>query len=50
LFTLIIHNTLVWVWALLAILLLLSLYKLFSGFFAGRALRLWRLALPVAVR
>jgi hypothetical protein len=24
------------------------LYGLFSGFFAGRALRLWRLALPVA--
>jgi hypothetical protein len=28
--------------------LLGMLYGLFSGFFAGRALRLWRLALPVA--
>jgi hypothetical protein len=28
--------------------LVAMLYGLFSGFFAGRALRLWRLALPVA--
>jgi hypothetical protein len=48
LFTHTIHNIPVWVWALLATLILLSLYELFSGFFAGRALRLWQLALPVA--